>query len=177
MGDMQIVWSGQACPFRRAGVYYGLSPVGAHEQVARWLLPRRGAVYTHGRLMVRPESGAVAPLTYFAVRDPSAVRVVPVRRSRAAPKGPLDDFTHVSLVFTPDRRAGASPGPEERELAHLSHLARESSEMDHGGFIVTIGLRTDREAEFHERVILGGGVPTYPQLCDRIMALRDEFST
>jgi hypothetical protein len=175
-----IIWSGQACPFRRAGVYFGLSALATHEPVARWLLPRRGSAYPHGRVRVRP--GTLAPLHYFAIRDPSAVRVIPVRpgSNGGNGSGPDDEFPHVSLLFPLERRRAEAPPnsePVSPELGHIADLARAAAAHDQGAFVVTVGLRADREAEFHERLILMHRDLPYAELCERIKARRGDFLT
>ena len=59
MPSNAIIWSARACPFRRAGVYYGLSDADTHLRVAQRLLPRRGRLYMPGTVTVRAASSSL----------------------------------------------------------------------------------------------------------------------
>lgn len=93
--------------------------------------------------------------------------------SRGKAKGSLQDFDHVTLVFSaPDR-----PRPAvEHEIGRVEAVAGVTGPGQHAGFVVTVGLRTELEAEFHERVILAHHDRPYAELCERIMSVRDQFS-
>ena len=177
-----ILWTARACPFRRAGAYVGLGTADSHIIVMRRLLPRRARVYGGGRVRVR--DGEEWPLVYYAVRDPSAARVLPVRDGHGNGNGGRkhgdddDDPLHVMLVFPSAaarngwRAAAAGNGGH----ASLEELERHVRLGPDAGFIVTIGLRPDREAEFHESLVLSGTAPAYAELCERISAAKDQFA-
>ena len=172
MTTSPVLWSARACPFRKAGVYYGLSDSATHLRVAQRLFPRRGAVHVAGTVALTPS--ATLPCIYIAVRDPSAVRVVPVRAAR--PGGHREeDLEHVSLVFPPAPRAKEPPGATfDGPVAGA--IRRYAAAHIQAAFVVTIGLRADREEEFHRRVLLDRPNAAYGDLCDRITALKDEFA-
>lgn len=166
-----IVWSGRDCEFPKAGVYYGLAPAHTHAMAAAWLLPRRGTVCVGGRTEVR--SGEQRPLHYYAVRDPSAVRVVPV-------KGQVrDDPGHVSLIFRLgglDAAGRVETGVLSPDEAAALTLIRESATHEsEAGFVMTIGLRKDREREFFENVVLVPPIQPFSALCDRIQSAAADF--
>jgi hypothetical protein len=165
-----LVWSARECIFPRAGVYYGLAPHGTCHEAAAGLMPRRGSVYVGGRTEVR--SGVPLPLHYFAVRDPSAVRVVPAK-GRAAP----EDAAHVSLVLllpAPETGGPAGTAPEGNGV--LGAIAGAAQVDSQSGFVMTIGLRKEREREFFEAVVLRPEVQPFGGLCERIQGAGDAFS-
>ena len=166
MPKSPVLWSARTCPFRRAGVYYGLSQADTHVRVARRLLPRRGRAYRPGAMAIR--EGVSVPLVYLAVRDPSAVRVMPVRNG--APEKRIGG-EHVSLLFPSAK--GAVADPDIEELKPLSEVAATDSQA---GFIVTVGLRTDLEPEFHRRVVLENRGVAYSELCDVITRVKEELA-
>ena len=151
-------------------MYYGLCEAGSLHHAAGCILPRRGALYPVSSIRIRPDESA--PLVYLAVRDPSAVRVVPVGprgRGKASPQ----DFDHITLVFSaPDR-----PGPGGPDPATIQSAVGAARQRQQAGFVVTIGLRTELESEFHERVILAHHDRPYAELWERIMSERDQFSS
>src|SRR5437016_10978760 len=117
MPKSPVLWSARACPFRRAGVYYGLSRAETHVPVAQRLLPRRGVPYPPRTMSIREH--LAVPLVYFAVRDPSAVRVVPVRGNGGADE-PGDGGGHVFLIFPAARRVRAADNaPELRAISKV----------------------------------------------------------
>ncbi len=172
MTTSPILWSARACPFRKAGVYYGLSEPETHLEIAHRLYPRRGRLLLAGTVSLAPST--LLPCIYVAVRDPSAVRVVPVRAARAGGVRE-EDLEHVSLVFPPH------PRPRESAKDALDPTVEETirhyaAAHVQAGFVVTIGLRVEREEEFHHKVLLHEpGVP-YGDLCDRITALKHDFA-
>ena len=169
MHQSPVLWSARACPFRKAGVYYGLSPANTHVDVAERILPRRGQVYGPATITVRPSQ--VLPCVYIAVRDPSAVRVVPVPKPL---NGEDRENGHVSLIFPPGTRpllATAAPSGPATEA-----IRRYAADGEHAGFVVSVGLAVQREEEFHRQVLCAiPGIP-YGELCERIEAVRQEFS-
>jgi hypothetical protein len=144
-------------------VYYGLSTAASQAEVAAGLMPRRGALYPPGMVSMAP--GSARPLVYLAVRDPSSVRVKPARNGHRHRR----DADHVSLVIRADRpRAEKIGHPEVRRLRAWADAP--------SAFVVTVGLRHDREVEFHQRVVLDHPGLAYAELCEVITALKDRFA-
>jgi hypothetical protein len=169
MQQSPVLWSARACPFRKAGVYYGLSPAHTHIEITERLLPRRGQVYLNGRVRLR--ASQPLPCVYYAVRDPSVVRVVPVPASIT---GPERDNGHVSLIFPPPARPAFAPASSEASATEA--IQRCLVDQDQAAFVVSVGLRTQREAQFHRQVLLAHHDLPYSELCERIEAVRDDFS-
>lgn len=145
-----FVWSATTCDFPGAGVYLGLAPYSEHVAVARWLTSRQLRVFTGGRIRVSTD-GLSWNLNYYAVRDPSAVKVKPLD------KPPLPNgFRHVKLAFQFDR---AATPPEDSAASKVSSeggsLLSEprSPELTTAAFVLTIGLPMAREDQFFELAI------------------------
>jgi hypothetical protein len=164
-----VLWSAQACPFRKAGVYYGLSPAATHVEVSLRLLPRRGQVYTLGSVTLQPSR--TLPCVYLAVRDPSAVRVVPVPAFR---NGAEHSNGHVSLIFPARATNGSTAATPDGPAVEA--IRRYAADGEHAAFIVSVGLQTHREAEFHHQVLLTRPGLPYAELCERIESVKDRFS-
>jgi hypothetical protein len=135
-----IVWSAATCQYPGAGVYVGSAPQWEHLVLARGLSHKQLRIFIGGRLTFEGERRPW-PIYYYALRDPSAARVVPIRNGRL-PSG----FDAVELRF---RVGGAGadsvvpPGPER-----LQSWAAETNDCPPAGFIVTIGLDITKESGF-----------------------------
>ncbi len=141
-----VSWSAATCDFSGAGVYVGLAPEYEHITVARGLGAKQMQVYVGGRLRAAGESRPW-PLHYYAVRDPSAVRVVPVQQPRL-PNG----FRPVQLRFRFPIGNGRSSvvvsAPSDGvDLRGAVPLATPA------GFVLTIGMAVDREEHFFRETI------------------------
>lgn len=155
-----------ALSFSGAGVYVGFAPPDEHEVVAHRLNQKQLRVFTGGTLAVRFDR--VSPLRYYALRDPSAVKVRPIDRP------PLPDGAkHVRLQFdfarpTPAKPADAvTPGSCEDPPPSLS--ADPPTGLP--GFILTIGAPVAREEWFHQKVVCAEPQQNLAELCRRIMDL------
>jgi hypothetical protein len=143
-----IQWSATTCDYPGAGVYVGLAPDYEHMAVARGLACRQARVFVGGRMKFIP-AGRPWAFNYYAVRDPSAVRVVPVSRPPLA-----GGFRHVELRVSINRNGQRDaivvrppqnrPTPDKLFDAHLGAAA---------GFLLTIGLPIEQEAGFFGRLI------------------------
>ncbi len=115
--------------------------------VARLHAPKRMRTLTGASARIG-ESGAVCPLVYYAVRDPSLVRVIPVKHP------PLPNGSrHVKLAF----QVGMLPG-----LPVLVESIRRTEDPatleSTNAFVMTIGLPVNDEDAFYQR-----GVAADPQ--------------
>jgi hypothetical protein len=140
-----LVWSAATCDFKSAGVYVGLAPDYEHLAAARGLTSKQLHLFVGGRMR---SDGEARPwgINYYAVRDPSAVRVIPVCQPRL-PNG----FRPVHLRFNFPEHNGrstvvVSAPPEEREIAGKARAAPI-------GFVLTIGLMEERERDFFAKII------------------------
>jgi hypothetical protein len=145
VGVDTIHWSATTCEFPGAGVYVGVAPDYEHMAIARALGHRQARLFVGARMrfsgLDRP-----APVNYFAIRDPSAVRVVPVNLP-PLPRG----FRHVDLRFSLARNGGSepvvvSPAPNVNGGGGVVIPAAE-------GFLVTVGLPIEREQAFFEKMV------------------------
>jgi hypothetical protein len=142
------LWSAATCGFKGAGVYVGLAPGYEHMAVARGLGAKQMQLYLGGRVKacgeVRPW-----PINYFAVRDPSAVRVIPVHQP-PLPNG----FKAVRLQFRFPPQNGRSSITIAAPRAGIQASACAAEESP-AGFIVSVGLPIEREQRFFEETIRG----------------------
>jgi hypothetical protein len=113
--------------------------------------PKQVRLITAGQTKIGV-NGSVCPLEYYAVRDPSAVRVIPVNLP------PLPNrFRHVKLAFQFDR----------------PHLLQDAVSMGHPdgkeiwAFVLTIGLPQAREEGFYRRAIGDHPVQSFSDLYTR----------
>lgn len=83
-------------------------------------------------------SGSACPLEYYAVRDPSCVRVVPVNLP-PLPNG----FRHVKLMFQFDKP----------HLLQDAVSVAQADGKDIWAFVLTIGLPIAQEESFYDRAI------------------------
>jgi hypothetical protein len=147
-GSRPLVWSAATCDFRGAGAYIGLAPDYEHIAAARGLGAKQANLYVGGRM----RSGGEArpwPINYYAIRDPSAIRVIPVSKP-VLPNG----FRPVHLRFNFPEHNGrttvivAPPGEGRQDREALPHASAAPM-----GFVVTIGLPIEREADFFGKII------------------------
>ncbi|MBC7835801.1 MAG: hypothetical protein H7Y88_11980 [Phycisphaerales bacterium] len=124
--------------------------------MARFLTSRQLRVYVGGAVTMRAE-GPRWPLHYFAVRDPSAVKVKPLEKP-SLPNG----FRHVKLVFQLDR-----PVPEP-DAAVIPPCRDDTASP---AFLLTIGLRATKEELFFERVVTDHADQTWGDVYRRLSEL------
>jgi hypothetical protein len=97
-------------------------------------------------------NGSVCPLEYYAVRDPSVVRVIPVTLP-PLPNG----FRHVKLAFQFDK----------------PHLLQDAVSLGHPdgkeiwAFVLTVGLPIPNEEAFYRRAIGDFPYQTFSDLYSR----------
>jgi hypothetical protein len=154
------VWSATSCDFPWAGLYVGLAPRIEHVVVARALSPKQLRMIT-GSIARFGTNETACPLDYYAVRDPSVVRVIPVKRP-PLPNG----FRHVKLSFKLDS------SPKVREI--VDQVRREIEPGSAGApaaFLITIGLPLAEEDRFYQRVIGGHAEQDLSELYTRILEL------
>lgn len=152
-----LCWTAIDIEFSGAGVYLGFAPADEHELVTGRLSQKQARAFTGGTIAVRADR--VSPLRYYAVRDPSAVKVKPVVRAS-------DGTRHVHLIFgfVKKSRSGgvvveaSCDGPSLWPVAPTGYPA----------FILTIGLPIDREESFHERVVCAEPSQTLAEVCRRV---------
>jgi len=152
------VWSATTCDFPGAGVYLGLAPRHEHLIVARMLTPRQVRLFTGARAGV---GRSPAPLEYYAVRDPSVVRVIPVSQP-PLPNG----FRHVRLAFQfekPQLLADAVSVPRG------THPGEQTF-----AFLMSIGLPLAEEDGFYGRVALDSPEPDFAELYARLSRLAED---
>lgn len=135
-------------------MYIGHAPRPEHLVALRMLSPRQMRLITGARTRLGPRGGEVA-LEYFAVRDPSVVRVVPVD------KAPVNGFRHVSLVFQIDR-------PSLLDDAVSLHPGIVPAVSPPQAFLLTVGLPIAREDEFYRRAIVDRPPGSFTDLYGRI---------
>lgn len=159
MMSEHVTWSGAAYSFSGAGAYVGMASCEEHYSVARVILPRQGWVYPGGGTKLVK----VLPTVYFAVRDPSAVRIVPVadRRNRVR--------KHVLLGFD-----GGKKGPHDPAVPAMEQLKKHCDEKLHGVFIVTVGLPVREESRFFRSVVLACEGREFGRLCEEVQQYRPE---
>jgi hypothetical protein len=144
-----LLWSATTCEYPSAGVYFGLSLHAEHVAIARFLTPRQVRIMLGGTVTLRPGEGPF-PMNYFALRDPSALKVKPVDQP------PLHNgFRHVKITCGFDR---LQPTPETEVIARQ---VDDNGRRLAGGkpaataaFLLTIGLPTSREDHFHKQTLL-----------------------
>jgi hypothetical protein len=140
----QVVWSATTCDFPGAGLYLGLAPWVEHVTAARRLTSRQLKVFTGARVQMRKDADTW-PLNYFAVRDPSAVKVIRLD------KPPLPNgFRHVRLAVQLERGQGLDPAvwafPPGMDALPTPGTA---------AFVLTIGLPIPKEESFFRDAVAG----------------------
>jgi hypothetical protein len=162
MMNRSIVWSAYACPIVGAGSYVGLSSSVQQNTVSRMLFPRRAAPYTGSTVRVRQDD--LWPLLFLAVRDPSAVRVIP---SRAAV--PAEGMRRVMLQFGFEHSAHSlSRLPQWEDTTATNELRLNAEERVPAAFVLTIGLPIRLEQTFHEAVMHLNRGRVWPELCHAV---------
>jgi hypothetical protein len=157
-----VTWSGAVYSFAGAGAYVGMAACDEHYSVARMILPRQGWVYAGGGTRFRQVERI--PTVYYAIRDPSIVRIVPVQDPRSRPR------RHVLLGFDPRRESPSHPAG----MPALEVLKRHCEARNHGVFIVTVGLAIDEEDRFFNTVVLACEGRDYGELCDGVQGFRPD---
>lgn len=159
-----LSWTAVAVEFSGAGVYVGFAASDEHELVINRLSRKQLRVFTGGTIAVRPDR--VSPLHYYALRDPSAVKVRPVNRPQP------DGERHVQLIFDFPRGAPTNPAstiaPETCAPSGPPAMWRVTP-TGLPAFVLTIGLPIEREELFHLRVICAGISQNLSELCRTIM--------
>jgi hypothetical protein len=160
-----IIWTAATCDFRGAGVYVGLAPEYEHLVVARGLGTKQMQAFVGGQMRARGEPRPW-PIHYYAVRDPSAVRVIPVNQP-ALPNG----FKPVQLRFRFPAHNGrltvrVTPPGDGR----FDHDANSQNAAAPSGFIVSVGMPADREIEFFDAVIDGRMETDWDEVFQRVAA-------
>lgn len=143
-----FVWSATTCDVPGVGLYLGVAPDYQHMGVARGLSPRQARLFVGGRIRLGRQ-GTAWPIYYYAVRDPSAVRVVPLDQP-ALPGG----FRHVELRITVGRNGNDGAivvAPPPREETDSS--AQDQYTASFAAFLITIGLPAEKEHPFFEQMI------------------------
>jgi hypothetical protein len=157
-----IVWSAGACDYPGAGVYIGLAPDYEHMAVGRGLAARQARLFVGGRMRLKPGERPCS-FHYYAVRDPSAVRVVRLPRP-AVPEG----FRHVELRIQINRDSHGETvvvqAPESGAPGSDGHHQR----IPHAGFLLTIGMPIEREAAFFHRIIGAGPDQDWADVYERL---------
>jgi hypothetical protein len=154
------VWSATSCDFPGAGLYIGLAPRLEHLVVAKVHAPKRvrhisGASARFGSV------GTACPLEYYAVRDPSLVRVIPVKRP-PLPNG----FRHVKLSF---QMSGVPRLAETVE--DIRRGADAATHESTAAFVMTIGLPVAEEDSFHRKAVAADPQQDFSDLYTRIREL------
>ena len=154
------VWSATTCGFLGAGVYLGLAPRFEHLIVARRLSARQVRLFTGSTVGI---GRGAAPLDYYAVRDPSVVRVSPVHQP-PRPNG----FRHVKLAFQFEHRSGAE---EAVVVARPSAPCGKPISEAPVAFLLTIGLVNGQEQAFYRDVVADWPSQEFADLYARIAHL------
>jgi hypothetical protein len=161
-----LLWSATTCDYPGAGLYFGLSLHAEHVALARCLTPKQVRTVLGGTVTLRPGE-APFPINYFAVRDPSAVKVKPVD------KPPLHNgFRHVKITCNFER---VQPTPETETIArqvddHGRRLAAGKPPST-AAFLITIGLSMSREDQFHKAALLKTPAQGWDELYQRMRDL------
>jgi hypothetical protein len=157
------VWSATSCDFPGAGLYIGLAPRLEHLVVARVHAPKRVRLIS-GASAKFGSMGVACPLEYYAVRDPSLVRVIPVKRP-PLPNG----FRHVKLSF---QMAGV---PKLAETVEDIRRGSDAAAHDSiAAFVMTIGLPVAEEETFYRKAVAADPQQDFSDLYTRIRDLCKE---
>jgi hypothetical protein len=155
----QISWSALTCSMPGAGVYCGIAPFTEHVELSKGMPFRKLRVFADGIIVVR-DSGQQWPLNYIALRDPSAVKVIPIQQP------PVDDFRHARLLFT------VSPVPEPQSSFDISGIrAQASANRDPNtpfAFVLSVGLPPDREEDLFLRTFADHPQQDWEQIYGRL---------
>jgi hypothetical protein len=161
-----VQWSALACPLRGAGGYLGVSPWVEQERVALSLSARRGVVYDGGKARVR--AAAPWPVRYFAIRDPSLIRVIPLDH-----RGPGPDDRHVTLMV---KLNGNGTHDADGVPRAAIPLAPPNDPEQMGVFMMTVGLRPELEAAFCRHAAHAAAGHNWQELCALMRHAGEELS-
>lgn len=153
MEFQHLQWSATTCDFPGAGVYFGLAVPSEHLAVARRLSARQVRAFSGGTVTLRPDAEAF-PFNYFAVRDPSAVKVKPLNRPPLA-----NGFRHVKLAFNFERYYQPTPDFDSQAAVEAVGNAMKAAGQDKAkpttaAFLITIGLPIGREEQFFQETVI-----------------------
>jgi hypothetical protein len=169
-----IVWSATTCNVPGVGLYLGVAPDYQHMGVARGLSPRQARLFVGGRIRLGRE-GTTWPIYYYAVRDPSAVRVVPLDQP-VLPGG----FRHVELRIEIGRSGNGNGGAivvAHRARERAGGSAPDQDALSSAAFLITIGLPVEQEHPFFEQMIDRHFDQEWTEIYERIlMRCRPETS-
>lgn len=162
MESFHIGWSACTTDFRGAGLYLGIATRSEIEGVQQGLTVKQVRVYSGNS--VRLQESRLSPITYFALRDPSAVKVKPVDRP------PLENgFRHVKLVFNFDRlpppKARAAAVPPDEPCEEDPQLEGETGVPT---FLMTVGLPPGKEEPFFQRTVCDHPEQSWGELFRRL---------
>jgi hypothetical protein len=133
-----FAWSALTCSFPGASVFLGMSSFREQRWLAEGLSFRSLRVFADGALHV-VAAGRRWPIAYFAVRDPAAVRIVPI------PQQADPGFEHARLLVSVPKSSTA------RNAYALSGLRAQSacitSDAEQHAFLLTVGLQANREED------------------------------
>lgn len=150
-----VVWSAMAGEFPGAGVYLGLASCDEHVAVARGLGPRQARLFLGGRM--KGASGGPSSIHYYAVRDPSAVRVIRIQPGTSGGSRHVELRILLGVNGQSEALRVFGPPPPGTPLA---------------AFIMTIGLPPHEEVAFFEDVLVGCEQCSWQELLDRVTARR-----
>ena len=156
MSSHTVIWSASTCKHPGAGVYLGLAPQREHMIVARALSRRQAKVFVGGRVR-GPGENRPWQIYYYAVRDPSAVRVVPIN---GAANGRGFGAAELRFRLPPAAdEAVAAPGPVCRQ---------EAGDPAPAAFLMTIGLGSGEDRIFFQHTI-GAGDRTWSEVFELVL--------
>lgn len=159
MSSHSVIWSASGCGAAGAGVYIGVAPQHEHMIVARALSKRQAKLFIGGHVVV-PAETRPWQIYYYAVRDPSAVRIIPVERGQS-PGGFRPAELRFRFAPSVDESV-ASPGPST-----LSTRKNGVGGTQPAVFIVTIGLNSGADRSFFQRVV-GEGSHEWADVFERV---------
>lgn len=161
MDGQHLSWSALTTNCSGFGVYTGLSRHAEHSIFARGLTFKQMRVFADGMITVHDDRRAWI-LNYFAVRDPSVARVIPIDQPSAVP-----DFRPVQLMLRIGRPRIAFDSFAVSGL--YAQIGSDQSEM--AAFVLTIGLPAAREEEFFGKILAGHPHSTWETLYDSVLAV------
>lgn len=153
MRNHPIIWSAAACEFPGAGVYIGLGQDFEHLAIARGLNPRQMRMFAGGRMQA-PDGVSFWSLAYYAIRDPSALRVAPVEGGAAPPIR-----RHVRLHFRMDA------AHVDSIVVHRPNSTQAGAPI---GFLISVGLAMPLEDHFYAATVDHEQSPSWGDLFSHV---------